>query len=415
MNKSDCDIRKRNAGLINIEAILIVWYGMFSYFRFFKFTQYSAVVLLIVIALIPIVYFFRRCVIPKNATCLLWLCFSILYSVQTLLVDNFTGGMAWVVQRFLVFITIVFLIMNIRNMLNGVKAFLAASLIHVFATTLEFIVPSFIHGITDLLLSADSRDVALELYQYDYHCGIAQQASYDACYIAVAFSILFASVMVKKVKNNLANTILLLISIVAMLLTGKRGLVLAIIIAAAVTFIISLNTSGKLKIRYISMVIVAILFVNYIFNETEIATNIIRRMQNEDIFSGRVALWELAFLGIKQHPILGNGTGAYSTVSSVSAHNSLLQLWYENGLIGLSLIILIFINCIIMCLKKIKIADTNFKKEILLMSLCYQIFFIIGCMSDSIFHHYILLITYLFFSILPYSIVVEKPVIDKKN
>lgn len=394
---------KINTSPVRIEMILIVWYCMFSYFDIFSITQYSAIILMLITALIPLLFFLRRCVIPKTSICLMWLCFTVVYLIQTILVNDFSSGLAWALQRFLTFVVIVFFIRKMSDLLNGIKAFLVASMVHVFATVMEFLVPDFIHRITNLLLTSDVRNSTIQLFEYDYHCGISQQASYDCCYIAVAFSILFASVMIKKIKYNYWNAIFLLISVVALILTGKRGLLLAAFVAAFVVFIVSLNASNKSKIRYLLIALIAIGFIYYIFTNTDIASNIIRRMQNDDLLSGRGDLWALAFEGITNHPIIGNGTGAYATVSAVSSHNSFLQIWYENGVIGLILVIFIFANGIIVCLKKLNRTSDTFFKEILLMSLCYQIFFIVGCMSDSLFHHYILLYSYLFFSLLPYS------------
>lgn len=156
---------------------------------------------------------------------------------------------------------------------------------------------------------------------------------------------------------------------VALTLTGKRtGFVCAI--AAMLIVYMSSGKSGKgLKTLIITILggYLIIAFGHMIpgldlvmerFGEAISSGNM------EDSTSGRTLLWEHALQGWLQNPLVGNGWSSYYFIwpsgmtVSVIAHNELLNLLYETGIIGTVLII----ACMIASLAStIKLVNKNSK------------------------------------------------------
>lgn len=134
---------------------------------------------------------------------------------------------------------------------------------------------------------------------------------------------------------------------------------------------------------YFAGVIVAILFVTYVypsfgnyafFDEfNQHAVN----LTGKNILSGRNLIWQEAIYLISKRPFLGYGTGtllANISEINVSAHNLYLQITLQNGVLGLSLFLVLLL----------KIWDTLFQKkddELVKLSAC----FFIGILIQNLF------------------------------
>lgn len=395
---------KKNTYL-KIEAILLGWFCFISYFRFFAITQYSAVLHIGILSILPILDISERKKIKVVPGAILWILYAVIFSLGWASDLKTTTLIAWIIQKWMIVLIVIYLTNNVNWIDKIFEVFRKFALVHVGATFLEFLIPSFIHGVSGILLGAKSAEVTMQLFKYQYHCGIAQQASFDASYIAVAISIYFAFFIEGSKKKNWKVIIPLFMSVIALILTGKRGAIAAIVMAILCAFIVFLRYKRGTKIKYIGMALVVIAGVSWAVVNTDIAANIIRRMRYQDNFlTGRQILWETLAEGIRKHPFIGNGSASFSFVSSASGHNSLLQLWYENGLIGLSIVCVMFLCGLFAALNGYKKNCENKYGKYYIASFIYQIFFIVLCVTDSMFHHNITCICYVVFQCIPYAL-----------
>lgn len=392
-----------------IQIYLITWFCFFSYWEMFNITAYSAVLKLLVASAIPLLCVLMADKISLKTPCLLWFLFVIIYTMQIFIGDiKITTGIAWSLQKAMILFIMIWMMHAQKHTDQIISLFTWCSLIFTLCTVGEYLFPSLIHSLARMLLSSTNYQIVVELNMYQYHSGIATQVSYNACYIAIAMMVFFALLIGKekeygKYKFPFILTGLIL-SVIAMILTGKRGMLLAAILSIVfVVFVVFSIKKGTKKMKAILIGILLACLGTYLFLETDIAENIIRRMQDTDGFlSNRDVLWGILWTGIKAHPIIGNGSASFSLVSDVSGHNSFLQLWYENGLIGLVLVLALMFYGIVFILKQYKRSyHDDTVNYILLFSLLYQVYFIVACLTDSMFYHNTSLLCYLIIYLLP--------------
>jgi len=103
--------------------------------------------------------------------------------------------------------------------------------------------------------------------------------------------------------------------------------------------------------------------------------------------SGRFELWAITMRMIKDHPLLGNGIGAYmawfrsfSSTRAISyAHNCYLQLWAEAGLVAL-IVFLVFISKV--CLEGVLLYRTT-KDLVLAVLVCAILAYVCHSFFDT--------------------------------
>lgn len=125
------------------------------------------------------------------------------------------------------------------------------------------------------------------------------------------------------------------------------------------------------------LVVIAVLFYDIVVNETSDIgmIRIISELLGKDIsFSGRTYIWQQALSIISVHPIIGSGTSELTRsilslggTSNMGAHNQILQIVMEGGLLAAGALILLIIISI-----KInrKIVDDEYRKIIFFLYLC---------------------------------------------
>lgn len=118
-----------------------------------------------------------------------WIIYALIFTLGIFGEQKISTVIAWAIQKWMIVVIVAFLVTSKNWIDDAIIVFCGFSLVHVTATVLEFIAPNFIHGLTHILLRANEANETLRLFGFQYHCGIAQQASYNAAYIAVAICI----------------------------------------------------------------------------------------------------------------------------------------------------------------------------------------------------------------------------------
>lgn len=390
---------------INIGILVLGWFCFISYFKFFQITQYYAIISIGVAAIIPTIALINnRAKIPLIV--LPWIIYALIFTLGIFGEQRISTVIAWAIQKWMIVVIVAYLVNSKNGIDDSIRVFCGFSLVHVTATVLEFIAPNFIHGLTQFLLRANEASETLRLFGFQYHCGIAQQASYNAVYIAVAICVFIPYLFDNfSSKGRWKPISLLVLSIVALILTGKRGAIVAIVISVVVTVVAFLVLKKGTKLKFVIPGILVFITISWAVANTDIAVNIIRRMQYADDFmSNRENLWGLLIEGIRNQPLIGNGSASFSVVSRSSGHNSFLQVWYENGLIGLLCVLFIFAQGIYLALKGYRNNNSNENGRYYLSSLMFQIYFAIVCFTDSMFLHNVSCVCYVVFLCITYKL-----------
>jgi O-antigen ligase len=185
----------------------------------------------------------------------------------------------------------------------------------------------------DRISSESAKFISNNLY-----AGITDQIGQNAFYISVGISIISAKLIIRPTKISLNVILLICLIITALLLTGKRGLLLSNIVAMIGTILVYAKVHKKRIMKGLLKSIMAITFLILIIIIVipEDATPFMRFVVKDegDITSGRIILYIVAIELFKQKPILGWESGCFSYLNGIDTHNVYLQLLCENGVLG---------------------------------------------------------------------------------
>lgn len=384
-------------------AILLVililrnpWHGMYAVAFFIPFERLGSVDIAgatvrpsQVTALLTIVAMFlyftrvRKLQIPPNPTALplvLFLAVSVLglfnawdlnlrRSIIVLLFITFTFFVSWLVP-FLV---------DSKHHLDKVLRFLFASL---FVVTLfgifQFLgdlagLPPEITGLRELYTK--------EILGFPRVQSTALEPLYFANYLLIPLSILLAFFFTKdKLINPFHVVVLLGLGILNLLLTVARGgyaafFVSAVIVTAYYFFqlkLITWRTAG-----YVAAIVgIALIALIQLISLDVVSTNFLGHVSNPfegASFNERVEMYEIAINAWGDHPLVGIGPGSFGPYAShhpmvVPEHgwnivnNEYLELLAEHGILGLTLMAIVFITVLIRSVKALVVAkDTHIK------------------------------------------------------
>lgn len=241
------------------------------------------------------------------------------------------------------------------------KLCMGFGIFHAVATWFFKIVPSLYTVIIAPLLGTWASSTLREM-QRGLAPGIAPSYSTNAVYISFGFCTA-VSLFMNSAKRK--QFIAILISISALLLTGKRSQLIVSVFALLLMYYLY-NSDKKVgrifKLCGIAIVSLVIFFISVHF-VPELATFIIRFQQTAemgDITLGRTARFAESFQVFLENPMLGigwNGSSYYfaqSTGNFINVHNIYIQLLCETGIIGSALYFSFFIYNYIIAWRMIK-------------------------------------------------------------
>ena len=285
---------------------------------------------------------------------------------------------------------------------------LAAGLVHVIATLWFYFDTDFY--MTHIYPYFDSSQKAhlYEQVQKNHHAvGLSNHYSQNGIYMAISLCASFALIFMRSRKNILWKVLLVLVVLFALVLTGKRGVLIFSVFAMLVSYIICKKGAFANKLVTVLFLLSSISLVIYAlsFYIEGIATAFERitamfMTENEtlDVSNGRFKLYAIAWNFFKESPILGIGWREFSkevvnfyNQDSVlrDAHNVFLQLLCETGIIGFSIFISLFIYAITQTIQLAVKSTKNMlylsdkTKTVLIFSLCYQVFFLAYCITGN--------------------------------
>lgn len=285
------------------------------------------------------------------------------------------------------------------------------------------------------LFTSTEQGLIMRQLSRGHYTGITFQVAYIAGFLVIGLGVLF---FIKNKKTNSAfQIIMILLLIFALILTGKRGHTLFMVLALLITYIASVTSIKKIKRILKSMLLIFILGIVFLFliesNVLEddspiksftdrIEETIVGLQKGEDITSGRAVLYDFSWNLFLENPILGagwmavqnNSIGLINDDKGSHSHNIYIQLLSEMGLVGFTLFI---IPLLFIYYKSIKLFKTPYiqsdesKLGILKLSFFLQTFFILYGFTGNLLtdHIYILMYFYSVSIVLSLAFYVKRP------
>lgn len=272
----------------------------------------------------------------------LWLAFATYVLSNHILVN---GVLSPVV---LVFVVTVFIMVMVSSAKLDTRLILtiliAMLLVHAIATLTFYVSPQLFD------LTVGSRYFHDANIPVDYRSALTSNSGFNAMYCALGL-ILVATRLILDQVNLASRRVLigqLIIFATALLLTAKRAHPLFAILVLLSVYFLARKSAKWLKLFAGSIVSLTILV--WVSSRSEgLAISIDRFFQSfesdnlDDLTSGRTFLWAEALAGWQEAKLIGNGWGSFyvewpnGRTVSVIAHNELLNILYEGGLVGLML------------------------------------------------------------------------------
>lgn len=241
-----------------------------------------------------------------------------------------------------------------------IQAVVMVTIVTLIGCILQFATPNLLSLITNMTLGANKYYYFKDFISYGALVGFSYQTGVTGYYLALLAGFVFCiylNIDRKKMVYRLLALILFSGVYLLILLTRKRSQLLAVLVLAIVLYAIY-NRKNALKIIVISGVLLigAILMLEY----TTVGQSIINRSIGAGAsLSGRERIYSILIDNFKRNPLFGNGFGY--TLRSVqnyrNGHNVYLQVLSENGIIGLSLYLVIIISYLKQAYKVLKYVD----------------------------------------------------------
>ena len=285
---------------------------------------------------------------------------------------------------------------------------LAAGLVHVIATVWFYFDTDFYMAHIYPHFNPSQKAHLYEQVQTNHHAvGLSNHYSQNGIYMAISLCASFALFFMKPRKNILWKGLLLAVVLFALILTGKRGVLIFAVFALLVSYIICKKGAFTNKVVTILFILSSMSLVMYAlsFYIEGIAASLERitaifaaESEGADVSNGRFKLYALAWNFFKSSPLLGIGWREFSKEvvnyyhqDSVlrDAHNVFLQLLCETGVIGFSVFLSLFLAAITQTVQLVVKVQKNTlslpgqTKAVLIFSLCYQVFFLTYCITGN--------------------------------
>lgn len=326
------------------------------------------------------------------------------------------GGYYYVISYWVMWIVAVASKYNGRWLTTVLNLTCIFSMVYAAATVVAYLSENIYMTYMLPLFKDSNQAQMINFYRDGYMLGLTSHYSTNGMYLAVGVGAFFAKLM-DNLKSKL-NWGCLLIMMLALLLTGKRGPLLFAIGAMVVVFYLykSDHPRGRLLKIFglgavaLAAVLIASIWIPSILNSLN---RFISSSENGDVTAGRGPLFALAVSLFKQKPIFGWGWGSYQYLyyqfigknqyvfQYRHAHNIYLQLLCEVGIVGFIAFCIFFVWQLYKALKlyndyrKGNISLPSTAQSVLPFAVYNQLFFLMYGMTGNPLYDVIVLFPYL--------------------
>lgn len=272
---------------------------------------------------------------------------------------------------------------------------------------LQYLMPTVINGVCKIILPQDIYSSMMNNYLVGHsYSGIAGDLPNAMFYSSILFAYAAINVVLTNRKRYL---LVMLISIISIMLTGKRSAIVILTGALFIIAIVSFFQQKKISIKVVFFSIVIACIGLYILFFTSIGGILLEKnaaiSSTGDLSNGRLYLIHKMFLIFQSNPIVGIGSLATKNYyGDYLGHNIYLQCLSENGIVGFLALIVLLISNLRNTISDIKwvYSSEYHDNEIYItygyLSLFIQIFFIIYGFLGNPLYGPIFLVLYVMFS-----------------
>lgn len=387
------EYRNKTVSISTIALWLIVGLSFFLHLFTVVFSGYAYAVLLAVFTLIYIV--FRKIVIVRgNNLLLVWALTVAVVFVSFLNSQRSNGALLDVIVFFCGLLLFLPCSCNVDIYNYSISLIKDLSLFFAIGVVVQAFMPTVYNVFLAIFPSAYRMSIIS-----NGGSGFTLNTGYSAGYIIAGVIAVISDYDTNK-PVRLKKVILPLFLFLALILTGKRGPALFIILTLVYVYLAPARGSKKLG-RYwkIFMIIFVAIIAIWAFRDFlsqipfigRILNSIVGAIEGEDITSGRTRLYVWALELFKRNLFFGIGWGRFRTtvvgnvtlVKELETHNIYLQLLAETGIIGF----VVFMTTFILFWNSAKIAycdcvqnnngcKTNWQ-NLLYFSFTYQTYFLL--------------------------------------
>ncbi|WP_313636683.1 O-antigen ligase family protein, partial [Paenibacillus sp.] len=288
--------------------------------------------------------------------------------------------------------------------------------VHVAATILYLLFPDLIRNLCERILTSSNLAVNNSLIAQNSNPGITGQTATNAMFITYCVAILFCMFIVSGStlnKSKILNLIYLSISVLALFLTQKRGLLIANIVAVTMLLFLFMNAKSVKFKKYGIRILIVVIIGSIILLQSPIAHGVIDKfyvtLQQGDLLTGRTYIINEATRYFSMNPVFGVGVWSIDSYIGSGVHNIYIQLLAENGIVGFTVFMFAFGHTLISTLRFLR-SELNNKRlsveklSVLILSLYFQIIFLISGTTDNTLYDFRSLVPYIISSALVFSI-----------
>ena len=387
-----------------IVAISLSFYIYCAHFRFpFEATDFLYIAFIIAIDIIII----RRKLIINKAL-LIYLLIVLYTGLGYLYSNNPEDGLRQTLF-FAIYFVFYWLAMQGGTFLQLMKKIIYIfSLMGMISVFVQFFKPELINAFLFIVLRPWAYENIMWSYNVDgTYTGLTASVSMASFSMAIVFFAAAQKILYVKGKNtdlpekqpnrmNFINYIIAFLALFGIILTSKRGIFVATVIALLLAIVLDKD----IKIRIIKKshaitlgigIVLAVVGIVYLIEINDYVIAFISRFTGNNITTGRNEFYKNAInafsLGSVGTLFAGYGTGSAYLINKTGLHNVYLQLLFDHGLLGLVLYGSFFIVNI-----------KNAIKKRYFFSMCLQIVFLVYCMTGNPLYDYYFFIPYLLFA-----------------
>ena len=246
-------------------------------------------------------------------------------------------------EAILTFVSFAFLVVFTQDniLLTKLKKIIGVcSFVVLVGVMFQYLFKDSVNNLLSKMLRTDCYEHLMWSYTVDgAYAGFSAYTADAAYFIAVLFGFMIFG-WLRNSKASVWNKVFRIavggLSIFAVILTSKRGVLVALLIAWMVTYIIWKRLSMKTVAKILLLLTVCGVVLLILSEHNEIVQDFLKRFDSTDgdITTGRSEIWKNAIEASK-NVIIGNGTGSAYTIYDKGLHNIYLQLFYDHGIIGL--------------------------------------------------------------------------------
>lgn len=332
-------------GIIAYPAILSLVLYVFCYQFAYPFS--STFFLYIAFAGLVVWLFFGQKIYLSTQMLLMGLV-TLVSAVGVIYTDNPAKGNR---EAILTAVTFVFLIALAQdNTLLGKlkKIVCVCSFVVLFGVMFQYLFSDAVNSLLGNLLRADCYEHLMWSYTVDgAYAGFSAYTADAAYFVAVLFGFMIFGWLQNPempIWDKVFRLVVGGLSVFAVILTSKRGVAVALLIALVMTYMIWKRVSAKTMVKMILLIVACAIVLFLVSQQNAIVRVFIERFDSADgdITTGRSEIWKSAIEAFR-NAIFGMGTGSAYTVYDAGLHNIYLQLFYDHGVIGALIYVMFFL------------------------------------------------------------------------